>query len=199
MPACDLAAGSPTIGQCVECTSNPTNVAACKAPKVVCNAQNKCAVCNSDKDCLQSPAPITTPICNTAADTCQKCTTNGQCVVRMTSVPGALPVCDTISGACVGCVRDTDCADPTKPICASDQPVATADPTPNARPAERFPVPQQAREFAFTTTAMPTTVTCPTTVAARPMPRPCTWRTQRRACRAATAQQPPLSATCSWL
>ena len=79
--------------------------------------------CGSDTDC-----PSTAPMCLDFM--CAKCTGNSDCTGRGASSA----VCDTTSGRCVACAKSSDCtADPTKPVCVTNQCVACISATSECR------------------------------------------------------------------
>jgi hypothetical protein len=87
-----------------------------------------CVACLSDSTCSG-----TTPICSQANNTCSKCATGDQCVLKSASAPtcqldgsctgctgdgdcsGSTPAC--LAGACVGCTSNAHCTADTAPIC----------------------------------------------------------------------------------
>ncbi len=130
-------------GACGGCASSVKDCTVPTAP--ICDPKTtECRGCSGDAECQTalgeayciggqrcSPCRPTTeagctdptkPDCraNAAGDfACQPCTTNAHCANL-----GANAVCDTSSGRCVACVADTDCGDPTKPLCVNQKCVA---------------------------------------------------------------------------
>ena len=127
-PACVLTGTN--AGRCVPCTTDSH----CARPLVCNTATNTCAGCNSNADCMGA-----TPICDTASRMCRACdpsrsdcggdtpacatagTNTGRCVqctgANTRACTGATPRCDDPSNTCVACLQNSDCADPTRPVC----------------------------------------------------------------------------------
>jgi hypothetical protein len=101
---CDGTPGSPTRGQCVQCTSD-THCTTDEAPECVAG---KCVECSADLDC-----PASKPQCSEAG-ACEACDSNEACEGR----PGKVN-CETTSGQCVECLGDEDCENP-EPQCTAN-------------------------------------------------------------------------------
>jgi formylglycine-generating enzyme len=63
--------------------------------------------CGIDDDC-----PVATPMC--LSGMCKKCGVTSDCAGNASG-----PMCNTTSGRCVTCLGDSDCTDPSKPLCGN--------------------------------------------------------------------------------
>jgi hypothetical protein len=107
-PVCETTAGSPLLGQCVECSSSAAS--SCGAGTPFCDTTT-----DTCRACTVSDCTAPTAICEVsgaAAGTCVACD-----ATNTSTCTGATPVCDLTVFLCVGCVTHADCKDASTPTC----------------------------------------------------------------------------------
>jgi hypothetical protein len=105
-PICDT-----TSKNCRGCASN--NECNSERSRPFCIDNQRCSVCQPSTEVGCSDA--TKPDCRlngSGEHECQACTQKSHCENK-----GSLDECDTGTGRCVECTADSQCSDPTKPIC----------------------------------------------------------------------------------
>ena len=93
---------SPAPAQCTQClvdTDCPAAIPVCKLDDPGTN-QNKCVQCTASN---HSACTGSTPVCDTASNTCVACLISSDC-------PSSLPACDTSTHQCVACTINAHCA-----------------------------------------------------------------------------------------
>ena len=113
-PLCDDSGGAPVCVRCFDDVAGGMDVG-CDVDNPVCDATGTpvCVECEDDSAGMDFGCEAVAPVCNEVAvggPACQECVVDGDC-------PGVGEGCSP-SGMCVfTCTMDSDCTDPTTPVC----------------------------------------------------------------------------------